>query len=204
MDKKETKIEPKRKKSLKVNTPELWSAITSGVRFEIITFLSSSGPCSIAELAKLLNVAADGLYHHIKILMKVGMVVEIGFEKIGRQNQAIIDVAADQFHFDVHTQKAIADNIERLKKLNSTIFRRSEQLFTQALESGVICFNNDERNAFLRSDIAWLKETEKKRAIELMNELLEIFEKGRNDSSGELYSLTFQFSPVVRSRKPKS
>ena len=181
----------------------MWDAISSGVRFELITFLASGGPCSIAELAKMMDVAADGLYHHIRRLEKVGLVHEAGFEKVGKQYQAIYDVVAEQIRFDVQSQKAITRNLDRLKKLNSTVFRRAERVFAKALESGVLCFNENNRNALMRSDTAWLNEKEKKRAFELMKELLEIFENGRKKPEGELHALTIQFSPLVRNRKAK-
>lgn len=193
----------KRKKTLKINTPERWEAISSGVRFEIITFLSACGPCSIAELAEHMLVRADGLYHHIRRLLNAEMIQEVGYEKVGRQSQVIYDLAADHYLFDVYSKKAIASNIERLEKLNSAIFRRSERLFADALESGKLSFNDETRNAFLRSDTARLTEPERQRAIELMTELTGLFENARKNRDGDLYFLTLQFSPLIRESETK-
>ncbi len=192
-----------RKKIVRIESAQQWDAISSGNRFEIITFLSTIGPCSIAELARQMDVAADGLYHHIRQLAKAGLVYEAGYEKVGKQNQVIYDVTADKFEFDVQSKRAIAKNVDRLKKLNSTIFRRSERLFSDALESEKLSFNEKNRNSVLRSDTAWLTGEQLDRAKELMGELLDLFETGRKQPEGDLFFITLLFSPLVRSRTSK-
>jgi predicted transcriptional regulator len=53
-------------------------ALTSPVRIEMIGILQTHGPSSIRELAVRLGRPADGLYHHVRTLLRAGMRVGRG------------------------------------------------------------------------------------------------------------------------------
>lgn len=189
---------PERLKSMPVETAEQFDAVSSGVRFELITFLIAAGPCSIAVLAEQMDRRADGLYHHIRKLIAAGLVTEVGFQKSGRQVEAIYDAAADHFQFDVDFETG--RNVDRILQLMKATLRRSERILSDAIEAGVVSFDDENRNSFIRGDTAWLEESDLKQVVDHLHAITEIFEAGRRKRRGKLFAITFNMSPLVRSR----
>src|SRR5262249_31056625 len=77
-----------------VKEPRRVSALASPLRIELVGVLQTHGPSSIRELAVHLARPADGLYHHVRILMKAGMVVEKSRRKSGRRMEAVYALTA--------------------------------------------------------------------------------------------------------------
>lgn len=67
--------------------------LTSSARQEILSALETAGPSTVADVARLLGRPADGLYHHIRALRAVGLVVEVGTVRCGKRPGAQYDVA---------------------------------------------------------------------------------------------------------------
>src|SRR5437667_11713853 len=49
-------------------------ALEAPVRQELIDLLARSGPSSAAELGRLVGRPADGLYYHLRVLQRAGLV----------------------------------------------------------------------------------------------------------------------------------
>lgn len=190
----------KRKTRITISTEEQWEAITSPVRFEICTFLEGAGPCSIAELAELMDVPADSLYHHIRILLKAAIVVEAGFRKKGRQIETIYDVAADEISFDLESDH----HVERINKLNAAVLRQCSRNLKSALESGQARFRGQHRNLYARLETAWLTRDELAEVRQHVEAISSIFENGRKKNRGQLMMACLCLGPVVRSRRKPS
>jgi DNA-binding transcriptional ArsR family regulator len=58
-------------------------ALASATRQEILDVLARMGRASVAELAGTLGRPADGIYYHLRVLLKVGLVVAAG-ERSGK------------------------------------------------------------------------------------------------------------------------
>ena len=55
--------------------PRQIRALASSTRQDIVDTIAAIGPCSVAELARALGRSADGLYYHIRVLTRVGLLV---------------------------------------------------------------------------------------------------------------------------------
>ena len=189
----------KRKKRLDVDTPGQWDAISSPVRFEMYACLEGAGPCSVAELANLMAVPADSLYHHIKILHKSGLIQEAGFRKSGRQIEAVYDVTADQLIFDLEAD----GNVERLTKLNDAALRQCSRTLKSAMKRGVASTRGPGRNTCARLETAWLSREELAEVRRHVEAISGIFAAGRTRRSGQLMMAWCCLSPVVRGRRTR-
>ena len=58
--------------------------LMSQVRQEIVDVVEALGTCSIGEIAEQLGRSADGLYYHVKALVKVDLLEERGVRPGGR------------------------------------------------------------------------------------------------------------------------
>lgn len=181
-----------------VETALQFDAVCSGVRFELITFLVAAGPCSIAALAEQMDRPADGLYHHMRKLSEAGLVREVGFEKSGRQLQTIYDSVADHFAFDVDFESG--RNVDRILQIMRATLRRSERIMQDAIEAGAVSFDPKSRNSFIRGDTAWLDTNDLNNVVNHLQAIIDIFEAGRRKKEGDLFAVTFNLSPLVRSR----
>ncbi|MEL6108995.1 MAG: helix-turn-helix domain-containing protein [Planctomycetota bacterium] len=176
--------------SYPVETQEKWDVVCSAVRFELLEFLIACGPCSIAELASHVGANADSLYHHIRKMVNVGLVVETGLRRAARRPEAVYDVVAERFEFDTDVAP------ESLMKLMRSLHRRSERNFEKSLSAGIIDFGARSRNAYLRGETARLNATDLRRVKELLVEIMDVFEEARKNESGTLFSLGFDLMPL--------
>jgi len=62
--------------SVTLHAPAHLRALHTPARQEIVDTLDAAGPCSVARLAQLVGRPADSLYHHLRRLVRVGLVVE--------------------------------------------------------------------------------------------------------------------------------
>jgi DNA-binding transcriptional ArsR family regulator len=72
-----------------IERPEQVAALTSMRRHDIADRIASSGPISIKELAEQIGVKPSALYHHIKIMLDVGLVVEAGTRTVRRKREQL-------------------------------------------------------------------------------------------------------------------
>ena len=110
-----------RQSALVVNSDVHWEAITSPTRFEILEQMRSAAPCSVSELARQMDRPADGLYHHLRKLVDAGLVSEVGQRPVGKQVEAIFDLAYDTMVFEV--DPATGRNVEQMRRLNGALLR---------------------------------------------------------------------------------
>ena len=64
-------------------------ALASPRRHDIVDRLVASGPLSIKELAGMIGAEPPALYHHIKKLLKLGLVVEAGHRVVRRKRELL-------------------------------------------------------------------------------------------------------------------
>lgn len=72
-----------------IERPEQVAALTSMRRHDIGDRIAASGPMSIKELADQIGVQPSALYHHIKIMLDVGLVVEAGTRTVRRKREQL-------------------------------------------------------------------------------------------------------------------
>ena len=185
-------VKKRRKKKVSIQTSKHWEAVSSAIRFEILSFLVACGPCSVAELARQMGTRADRLYHHVKKLVSAEIVEEVGHRRVGKQTESVYDLVAEKLEFDINVDS------ERFMKLLKSIHRRSERTFQNALDHGLVNFTDKKRNSYICGDTSWLTREERLRVNTHLEAIFDIFAKGRKDRNGELFSLTLNLSPIHR------
>jgi DNA-binding transcriptional ArsR family regulator len=65
------------------------AALTSMRRHDIGDRIAASGPMSIKELAEQIGVQPSALYHHVKIMLDVGLLVEAGSRIVRRKREQL-------------------------------------------------------------------------------------------------------------------
>ncbi len=174
--------------ALSVANEEQWRAVTSPRRLEILEFLVSAAPCSVAELAGVMDAPADGLYHHLRILRKAGLVREVGKTDVSGRAVPVFDVVARELRF--HD----TEDPERLVAMWRCLGRRATRMLQSAGNPG-------ELRLSLRSDTGWLDDEMLGKVRKHLQHIHRIFAEGRQSRVGSLYSLTHLLAPIARSRR---
>lgn len=72
-----------------------WGLLLAPVRLELIEAMRMLAPCSIAQVAALLDRPADSLYRHMNKLVSAGVAVRVGVRQKGRHSEQVYDLIAD-------------------------------------------------------------------------------------------------------------
>lgn len=183
-----------------VHSDAQWEAVRSEVRAEMLLFLQSAGPCSMAELAMLMDRAPDGLYHHARALERAGLIHEVARRSGLRRPERVLDVVAERLRLDVDV--ASGRNIDRLAGLAQEAGDRARAYLDDALRAGDARLEELGRDALVRADAAWLDEADLDRLRHHLDAIERLMSAGRTRRRGRLIALTVVQSPIVRSRGP--
>lgn len=181
-----------REQSFLVRDDLHWRAVSSPRRLEILEFLLSAAPCSTAELAEAMDVAADGLYHHIRILLKAGLVREVGEVCRANRTVPVFDVAARELRFQ-------PDDDDRLPSLWRSLARRAERAIEHSGDTPHL-----DPLFSLGGEITWLNEERIEKVRTHLAHIKRLFAEGRQDRHGQLVLLAHLMTPVERTRTNSS
>jgi DNA-binding transcriptional ArsR family regulator len=173
-------------------------ALRSPARQEVVDALESAGPSSAAELARLLGKAPDGLYFHLKALVKVGLVEEREQRKNGRHVAAVYDLPARPLRLGYEKPVKRSDVVGVVKGA----LRLSLRDFERGLAAGAET-TPGKRVLWGGRAKGWLSPQEVERVNELLSEVQAIVRQGRPREGARAVSLGFVLAPVQKSKRAK-
>lgn len=187
-----------------VSGPAEWSAVSSPVRFELVEYLRMVAPCSIAELGAAMARPADSLYHHIRVLERVGIVVRAKDRVVRGRREAVFDLSARRFRFESPGDRgavgpARMKQVQLVKRLIASLGRMTVRSIGRALEAGVEVGEGSGKQVWARVETAWLDEASLAEVNRLLGEIDRVFERGRQVREGRLFSVGLFLGPVARS-----
>src|SRR5262249_14299326 len=71
-------------------------ALASPARLEIVGALQAHGPLGVRALAAHLTRPMDGLYHHLRVLQRVGVVRVAETRRAGKRDEAVYGLTAER------------------------------------------------------------------------------------------------------------
>src|SRR5688572_458042 len=162
------------------------------MRQAIVDTLEAMGPCSVAELAELLDTPPDGLYYHLRILKARGLVAEAA-EPGPTRVQAVSDAGDPPLR--VRYDPASRANAAAVTRLVGSMLRDALRSFRKAFRAGAVV-DGPRRSLWAGRRTAWLRGEE----LEEVNARIEwlvgyLAERRTRTAEGHLYSFTFAVSP---------
>lgn len=170
-------------------------ALASAARQEIIDVLAHLGTVSVPELAQALDRPVDGLYYHLRILQKAGLVEETGSRVRNGLTQALYRAR----NITIDYEAARRGNKKALLEVTSSMLRLSFRDFEDAVRSDEVVVAGGKRELWLARKTGRLTKTELARLNRLIRDLLESVTPGSDD--GQLYGLTVLLTPVNRQHR---
>ena len=166
--------------------------LASPLRAEIIGHLQTDGPQSIRELASRLARPASGLYHHVRLLERSGLLVEKARRRSGRREEAVYALtaprAASRDARDPRRRAGIA------AAATAALWLAGRE-FTAALAAGPPGRHPGMR---LSRQRIWLSEAGARRANALLSRLEALLAAENRRRRGRLHVMTTIFVPLAR------
>ena len=178
--------------------------LASPVRQELIDALSRTGPSSLAELGAVLGRPADGLYYHVRLLQRAGLVYSAGSRMRNGRREDLFRSGAGQYRLeygDASPRRAFAFNaiIASMMRLGIRDYRR-------ALAGGNCRLSGSSRDLWALRTVGRLE----RRDVSLVNRRIRALTRSmkRNAPSGRLYAITVLLTPLdhratVNGRRPR-
>lgn len=176
------------------------AALASSARQEIIDVLLV-GPCSAAELAARLGRAADSLYHHLRTLRRVGLVVEHSMRRTSRRTEVVYAAVGLARRIKIEHRldsKAFLRNWERGV---ATILRIGGNDFRRAVHHRGIVAEGSRRNLWCGRIKGFLTPPQLATANKLLSELFGMFSRSKPTADAELFAVTGLLVPCAPSRR---
>lgn len=171
-------------------------ALVGPVRQEIVDVLESAGPRSVAELGALLGRPADALYHHLRRLVKVGLVVEREQRKDGRHVFAVYDLARRPVRLNYAAPVRPAD----IARVVAAAQRLTWREFQRALAAGTGVSEGPRRTLRGGRAKGWVTPARLVRVNALLEELVLTLTAGKPEAGATPISLCFVLAPSPSKR----
>lgn len=175
--------------------PAQLAVLTSPRRHDITDRLAASGPMSIRELAGQIGAKPSALYHHIKKMLDVGLVVEAGTRVVRRKREQLYTTPAPR----MRVARALAEtkNQELMGEIVASLTRQMARDFDAGVSSGKGKAEGEDRNLGFFRIVGRPSPAQLARVNACLLEIGEILWQS-NDPDAELLCLGWVLTPVEK------
>ncbi|MFN5946604.1 MAG: winged helix-turn-helix domain-containing protein [Phycisphaerae bacterium] len=188
---------------MRVTSPKQWEVALTPIRSEIVQGLRCLGPCSAAELGKMLDRPADTLYRHLEALQRAGYVVETGTRKRGRHVERLFDLTADDFAMGFADASSPVGR-QGIVRTGEAFLDAMQRALEGSAMAGELQLPNPEPNFVINYEVSWLKPEDFRKARALMYQIKQLMDGARPTRDGRLYASITVMCPVTRKQRPSS
>ena len=167
-------------------------ALAASTRQEIVDVLPRLGTVSVAELATTLGRPADSLYYHLRVLMRVGLVLRAGSRMVNGRAEALFRALAPEMSLSYKFGRH--GNANEVNAIIASMLRLGTRDFKQSFRRGEASVSGPGRELWALRKTAWLSRdqiVEVNRSIHKLTQLMS--STGRNR---RLYAITVLLTPL--------
>ena len=174
-------------------------SLVSQRRLEIIDRLVAAGPLAAKELARLVGAQPSALYHHLRQLMDVGLVVEAGYRVVRRRREVLYMTRAPR----IRLFRALRDprNARDLISITDTMARQMSRDFRRGIRSREARPSGALQNLGFMRLLASPSPATLRRINRYLKEIGELLFTS-TDARYEPLSLAWIMAPVKRAKAP--
>ena len=184
----------KRKTVYRISRPDQMKAVESGVRQIILDSLLNDGPSSIKEVADALGKPPDSLYYHVKLLSKVGLIIQVDSRKSGARDEAIYDVPTERF--ELMTDCSDPASVDATLRIMKNMTRVTARDCAAGLKSGNAVTSGKSRNFRGNRYIGRLTIAELRELNKLFAAIEKLCKKTAGRTTPKLIAVSCVMSPI--------
>jgi DNA-binding transcriptional ArsR family regulator len=175
-----------------IDDPALIEVLGSPIRQEIVDMLAAlGGEASAGDVAEHLGRHADGLYYHLKILCKAGLLAPVDAGADGRRFR----LSGDARPLRLAYKTADEAQVQTLRTFIHGLLQVAEQDFDAALTMRDVITQGSDRELWAARNKAWLSADELVEVNELLERLCSLMSRPRTPERDRLLSCTFVLAP---------
>jgi DNA-binding transcriptional ArsR family regulator len=170
-------------------------ALASPVRQEIVdTIEALGGEAAAAEIAAQLGKPADGLYYHLRLLTRSGLLHEVGDAGDVRARRYRSSAGSGRLQLRYrNTERGHAGAVQRVV---DGLLRIAGRDFERALARADVVTEGDRRELWASRTKGWVSPAELAEINRLLRRLGDLLRHGRNARRDRLFALAYVLAPV--------
>lgn len=185
--------------------PAAITVLASPVRQELVDTVEALGAASIAELAEQLGRPADGLYYHVEILRRAGLLVAAAGRRsrTGRSERRYGTPARSGKRLALVYQARDPRNAAAVRSVVSSMLRIARRDFDRALTAGV-AVEGPRRELWASRGTGWVSDGELLEINRLLVQVASYLRRPRGGPRQRLISLCYVLAPMAARPKRRS
>ncbi len=179
-----------------ISDPALIRILASPLRQELVDTLTAlGGEASVAAIATQLGRHADGLYYHLRILCKAGLLMEVMDEHKQERRYRLAGAAQMPMRLAYHI--ASSEEASALREFANGMLQVASQDFEQALDIPDVVTEGSQRQLWAARNKAWLSAQELEEVNALLERICELMSRPRSQGCDQLMSCSFLLAPIA-------
>ncbi|NMO13635.1 helix-turn-helix transcriptional regulator [Pyxidicoccus fallax] len=177
--------------------------LSSPVRQELVDTLAAlGGEASVADLAEQLGRPADGLYYHLRVLHRGGLVREVESAGGGEQRYRLAGSGEAPLRLAYRTGRS--GNLAALGRFARSLLGIATRDFEAALRLDDVVVQGPRRELWTARNKGWLSPGDVEEVNRLIERLCELTSQPRAPGRERLMSLAFVLAPIRPRAKRRS
>jgi predicted ArsR family transcriptional regulator len=170
------------------------TALASSVRQDIVDILAAIGPATAPEIARSLGRRPDGLYFHLRLLSRVGLLREGRRANGAGRMVATYDVPGRplRIRYDLSDR----GGARAISRVTASMLRTANRGFARAASKGAARVTGPRRELWAARTRGWLTETELNEVNEAFARLIDLFNSRPGPENACPYEVTLVLSPA--------
>lgn len=177
-----------------VEKPREIALLAAPARQELIDTLEAlGGEASVATLAAQLGRPADGLYYHLRLLLKGGLIEELPDEGDGRRYRTR---AGQGSRLQLRYRGGRNAGAAAVEKVGASMLRIAARDFGAALKRSDVATEGLLREVWASRSKGWVDERDLAEINRLLGRILQLLHKPRSEAREKLIALTWVLAPL--------
>lgn len=169
-------------------------ALASPVRQDIVDAVSAIGRATAPEIARALGRRPDGLYFHLRLLSRVGL-LKIG-ERPNSGGRMVATYSVPGRPLRVKYDLSEPAGSGAISRVAASMLRTANRSFARAAGKGDARVSGPHRELWAGRTRGWLSEEGLKEVNQTFARLIELFNRQRGPENACSYEVTFVLSPA--------
>jgi DNA-binding transcriptional ArsR family regulator len=169
--------------------------LSSGVRQEIVDTLAAlGGEAAVGDLADQLGRPADGLYYHLRLLARHGLIEEMGMQ--GRKERRYRLAGQGSAPLRLAYRKGEDNNLPALAGFAQSLLQVAGRDFQQALDEDEAALEGPRRELWTARNKGWVSGEDLEEINRLIERINELVSQPSSPLRRRLMTFSFVLAPV--------